>query len=414
MIESKRNIQTIEVEMRQPIFALSLLTAFIFSFTTLADEGVGKLSLTEGIVLDKSKKEQPMEQESFFSDISKENQPTMENQEEQKEEKKGFFSFLNFSFFDKDEVKPVEPKEDETPEDFMARVNRLAGEGDVNALMTLGYMYLYGLNGVEMNYKKAFEYYTLAAEQGDSVAINNLGSMYYGGVGVRKNIEKAAELFAEASDLGNVEASLNLAVIYLKDTGKLHNEQEAVRLLKKTAEHDNPTGRYLLGYAYLKGIGVPQNKKKAVEHIRFAAEQGYDEAQYLLGYLYEQGWGVPQNYNNSLKFLNLAKNQGNLSAITMLGHFYSSGTRIEPDFYKAYIMYNIAAFYGVPKADERRNLLASKNLKKPEVLQAQAESENFEPKPSKLTKYIRSTFGDSLSYYIDPKAPIVHPEKDGN
>lgn len=370
------------------------------------DDGTGRLSLTDGIVVSKEKTEtKNFTQEALQVKID-------EQTTEDEGEKKGIFSFLSFPFFDKDENKVAVPKKDESSEDYLTRMYREAEEGNVDALMNLGYMYLYGLNGVEVNYKKSFEYYNLAAETGDSIAINNLGSLYYSGVGVRKDIVKAAELYARASDLGNTEATLNLAVIYLTQQGSLNNNREAITLLKKTAEQDNPAGKYLLGYAYLKGIGVPQNRKKAVENIRSAADASYDEAQYMMGYLYERGWGVPQNYNNALRYFNRAANQGNLSAIYELGELYAYGTRIEADYYKAYVMYNLAAYFGVPKTEKKRDVLATTKLKKPELLQAQTEAENFTPKPSKLTSYIRATFGDSLALYVDKTAPVIKVEKE--
>ena len=84
-----------------------------------------------------------------------------------------------------------------------------------------------------MNYKKAFEYYKLAADQGNVIALNNLGSLYYSGIGVTRNVEKAAELFAQASDAGNVDATLNLAVLYLTNQEMMNNDKAAIRLLKK-------------------------------------------------------------------------------------------------------------------------------------------------------------------------------------
>ena len=381
---------------------LSLFMAALLSSTSICSaEETGRLSLTDGIVVNNA--------QGDAKDLTKESLEYKIAEEEAIEdnEGKGFLSFLNFSFFDKKDNQAIAPKEDETPEDFYTRVTRRANANDVNALMTLGYMHIYGLNGAEMNYKKAYECYQKAAELGDPIAINNLGSLYYGGVGVRKNVRKAAELFAQASDLGNTEASLNLAVIYLKHEGGFYNDQEAAKLLKKTAEHDNPTGKYLLGYAYMKGIGVPENKKKAVENIRFAADKGYDEAQYMMGYFYKNGIGVTQNYNNSLRYLNKAVSQGNISAIVELGRFYVAGDRIEPDYYKGYVLFNIAAYYGVANAAEARDKLAGKALKKQAVLQAQTESENFKPSPTQLTKYIRQTFGKSLALYIDKNAPII-------
>ena len=395
--------------MRQISF-LSIFAAVLLSSTAICSaKDSGRLSLTDGIVVNKTQgNAQDLTKESLEYKFAEKEAV----EQDDSDEKKGFLSFLNFSFFSKQENMTITPEENENNVDFYARIQQQAEEGDVSALITLGYMYLYGLNGAEMNYKKAFLCYQKAAEMGAPIAINNLGSMYYGGVGIRKNIRKAAELFAKASDLGNVEATLNLAVIYLTHQGGFNNDQEAAKLLKKTAESNNPTGKYLLGYAYMKAIGVPESRKKTVENIRFAADKGYDEAQYMMGYFYKQGWGVNQNYNNSLRYLNKAAKQGNLSAMQELARLYAAGDRIEADFHKAYVLYNILAYYGISGAAEARDKLAQKALKKTEVFQAQTEAENFKAEPTKLTKYIRKTFGESLALYIDKTAPIVKSNND--
>lgn len=386
---------------------LTVITAG--SAYALDSDGKATISLTDGIIVNKERGEaKEFTQETLQDKI--EEQKALDANAEANGDGGGFLSFFSFSFFGKDKKELPQPEQNETPENFMERLQQQADKGDVDAMISLGYMNLYGLNGVPVNYKKAFEYYSRAAQSGDDVAINNLGSLYYSGVGVRKNISKAAELFSEASNRGNVEASLNLAVIYLSQNDGLGNKEAAVSLLKKTVKENNPVGKYLLGYAYLKGIGVPKNYKKAVENIRFAADKNYDEAQYIMGYLYEHGIGITQNYNNALRYFNRAANQGNISAIKELGELYAAGRRIEKDYHKAHVMFNLAAFYGVPDAARKRELLAEQ-LKISELLQAQTEAESFTPRPSKLTNYIKATFGDSLALYIDPRAPVVKIEQ---
>ena len=389
--------------MHSKVILSGILAALFGVSPVYAEDGKAVISLTDGIVISKSDKAQSITEEALQN---KEN----ENADNQKDG--SFFNLFNFSFFSKDKSLSS-PTKNETQEEFLARMQQNAEQGNVDALLTLGYMYLYGLNGVEMNYKKSFEYYSLAAQQGDSTAINNLGSMYYSGTGIAKNVIKAAELFAKAGNAGNIDAKLNLALIYLNDDNvELKNSDEAIKLLKATAEKDHPVGKYLLGYAYLKGISVPKNNRKAVENIRFAADKGYDEAQYMIGYLYERGWGVPQNYNNALKYYNRSASQGNLSAIFMLGELYAHGQKIEVDYYKAYIMYNLASFYGMSKAEGKRDIIGSAKLKKPDLLQAQAEAENFTPRPSELTQYVRTVFGKSLALYADKSAPIILGEEE--
>ena len=113
-----------------------------------------------------------------------------------------------------------------------------------------------------------------------------------------------------------------------------------------------------------------------------------------------------------MRYFMRAANQGNVSAINELGELYALGNRIGADYYKAYIMYNLLAYYGVPGAEKKRDILGSTKLKTPELLQAQTEAENFSAQPSQLTQYIRSTFGDSLALYVDKNAPIIIVKKE--
>lgn len=399
---------TKEGEMRHLLLITGIL---ISSISTVFAGETAIISLTDGIVTSKDR-EEAKETAQEFLDAKARSHENLQKGEEKEEKKGGFLSFMNFSFLDDDKTKDDKAQKQETQEEYMDRMFSLAESGDVSALLNLGYMYIYGQNGLEMNYKKAFEYYRLAADQGNDVALNNLGSMYYGGVGIKKDVEKAAQLFAQASDLGNIDASLSLAMIYLTEGTAMYNDKAAIQLLKKVAETNNPTGKYLLGYAYLKGIGVPQNKTKAIKNIRFAADKNYDEAQYIMGYLYERGFGIPQNYNNAMRYFMRAANQGNVSAMNELGELYALGNRITADYYKAYIMYNLLAYYGVPGAEKRRDILGTTKLKTPELLQAQTEAESFTPQPSKLTQDIRTKFGDSLALYVDKNAPIIVVKKD--
>jgi TPR repeat protein len=51
-----------------------------------------------------------------------------------------------------------------------------------------------GLNGVPVNFEKANHYYQLAAEQGNVKAVVNLGFMYLHG---RKGVEKDLKVFVD-------------------------------------------------------------------------------------------------------------------------------------------------------------------------------------------------------------------------
>ena len=321
----------------------------------------------------------------------------------------GVFSFLNFSFLKKD---PELVKEAETQhETFLQVVTRKANEGNIDAQLSLGYMYLYGDKdaGVEVDYQKSFEYYQLAANQGDNVAINNLGSLYYSGIGTKRNAAKAAELFTKASEQGNVEAAVNLAFLYISGSGVEKDSNKAINYFIKAANQGNLTAQYMLGYAYYRGFVVPQNYKKAFELIREPANAGYDEAQLVLAQMYLYGEGITKNYGNAVKYLGRSFMQGNVEAMTLLADILATGNVYPKNIYQAHVLYNIASVKGAEHAADNRDAL-EKAMKINEILQAQAEAEAFQTKPQDLTTYIRKTFGNDIKSYIDDQMP-VQPKK---
>lgn len=364
---------------RFPIFLFSLLA------TTSLAQAQAVLSLDgDSVVSVSAQQEQNKE-------------PEVKTDSADKSKDKGIFSFLNF--WDKKQKPEVQVEAGPT-ETVLEKLTRLAGEGDINAQLSLGYMYLYGEDGVEVNHQKAFEYYKMAAEQNDDVAINNLGSLYYSGIGTKRNSLAAAQMFAKAANLGNVEATVNLAFIYLSGYGISQKPEEAIKLFEVASEKNNPTANFMLGYAYFKGYIVDKNLRVAFDLIRKSANAGYADAQYILALMYMNGWGTPQNYGNAIKALNKAVDQGNIAAMMELGNILAIGEKYPRDVYKAHILFNIASVRGADDADNRRNIL-EKNLEIDNLLQAQAQAEAYVEKPSELTVYIYRTFGENIKKYID-------------
>ncbi|MBP9786901.1 MAG: sel1 repeat family protein, partial [Acinetobacter sp.] len=65
----------------------------------------------------------------------------------------------------------------------------------------IAYVYEEG-KGVEKNYKKAAEYYSLAVEQGENEALLDLARLYEnGGFGLAKNLKKSKEYEAQWNEL---------------------------------------------------------------------------------------------------------------------------------------------------------------------------------------------------------------------
>lgn len=330
----------------------------------------------------------------------------LQRNEEQVADDRGVFSFLNFSFIKKTKDLFSSSQSDETAietptkETPLQRITRQADEGNLDAQLTLGYVYLYGEKGVKQDFETAFKYYEMAAAQKDPVALNNLGSLYFNGIGTKVDYRKAASLFAQAAQLGSDDAAVNLAFIYLSGDSFSQYAETAVKLFEQSAKAGNNTAKFMWGYANYRGFETPQNYYKAVEFIRQAAAAKLDEAQYIMGLMYLKGQGISQNYGNAVRYLRSAAAQGNLDALMLLAQILAEGKIYPKNLPQAYIMYNVAAVYAVDGAALKRDDV-EKQLKLEELLQAQAEAEKYQAKPSELTSYVRQTFGSQARRYID-------------
>ncbi len=87
----------------------------------------------------------------------------------------------------------------------LAEFRPLAEQGDANAQLVLGLMYISG-QGVAQDYGEAARLYRLAAEQGVAPAQLNLGVMYGIGEGVTQDMVRAYMWFDLAAALGNDNA----------------------------------------------------------------------------------------------------------------------------------------------------------------------------------------------------------------
>ena len=76
-----------------------------------------------------------------------------------------------------------------------------------------------GMFGLTQSSERAFEYYTLASDQGDAEAQTNLGVMYATGDGVETSYSKARELWTKAAALKQLDQPmkpLQPVVLHLK------------------------------------------------------------------------------------------------------------------------------------------------------------------------------------------------------
>ena len=87
-----------------------------------------------------------------------------------------------------------------------------AEQGHAPAQFNLGLLYYHG-RGVDVNYKKAIEWFEKAAEQGHANAQYNLGTMYDLGDGVDQDDSMAMRWYAKAAAQGHEHAQAKIDLI---------------------------------------------------------------------------------------------------------------------------------------------------------------------------------------------------------
>ena len=229
-------------------------------------------------------------------------------------------------------------------------------QNDAETQYQLGLMYERGIK-VKQDYKKAFECYEKATNQGYIEAQYKLALLYYNGQGVEQNFLKAFESFEQLANQKHAEAQNMLALLYYNGQGVEQNFSKAFEILDKSENQKNAEAQYLLGLLYYNGQGVEQNFSKAFEWLEQSGNQGHAEAQNMLGLLYGNGKGVEKDYNKAFEWYKKAANQGNAKAQHNLGVLYENGKGIKKNLRKAFEWYERAANQGNAEAQNMLGLL---------------------------------------------------------
>ncbi len=171
-----------------------------------------------------------------------------------------------------------------------------------------------------INYKKALEFYEIAAAEGDLCSTMRAGYCLQFGRGCETDGEKAIEYYRRAADKGIFEAM------------------------------------YMMGNLYETGSGnVEQDYDKAFKWYKTAADKGFAKAMNRIGDLYvTQNLGDKENVeecnNLAREWYDLALSGGYVYAYSSIGNMIENGYNGEADFEGAFDYYKKSADYGDPRA----------------------------------------------------------------
>jgi|GEM_PF-6608851 len=162
-----------------------------------------------------------------------------------------------------------------------------AEAGDPTAQRNLGYRYFQG-KAVELNYEKAFYWYSRAADAGDPRALVAVSRLYRDGLGIQKDEDQARLYRERAVDMAReVAAGTDFAYVedaiawYFRPIGLDGSHADYVEELvwrRKAADLGSGFSKLVIGFYYEFGMGVSRDRETAARWYRESGLQGIDGA----------------------------------------------------------------------------------------------------------------------------------------
>lgn len=162
-----------------------------------------------------------------------------------------------------------------------------AGFHNHNAHYALGMAYRYGLLGRELDSSKAAMHFQLATEQKKhGGAYFQLGLLYFAGNGLDRDLKKAFQYFELAAKEGNIQSKLNVAKMLLDGSGPAEKSdcESGVKLLKEVAEDGEWKAVFELASERIDN----GDWYGALHRYLEAAHVGIELAQYNAAFLFEK------------------------------------------------------------------------------------------------------------------------------
>lgn len=209
-------------------------------------------------------------------------------------------------FWIKDSAKAV--REHTTP-----WYDKLAEEGDADALYALALNHSSGSSGKPLDIVRAIELYERSAREGHHFAQNNLGTLYkkaHKVMSLADGLKKSVSWLGAAADAGFAMAQKNLALAYANGEGVERSEAKAAEWMLRAAEQLDVEAAHLLGKMYMEGLGLPRDLVQAAMWYRRSAKAGFPQAQYTLGILHLEGQGVEKDIEKAEAWFHYAAKQG--------------------------------------------------------------------------------------------------------
>ena len=128
------------------------------------------------------------------------------------------------------------------------------------------------------DYEAAYREWRPLAEQGDTAAQHNLGTLYNNGLGLDVDMAEAANWYRRAAQGGNANAQTKMGIFLARGWGLAQDYGLAAGWFREAAEQQHAQAQYNLGILYAMGAGVDQDRVQALMWLNLAHQAGVEQA----------------------------------------------------------------------------------------------------------------------------------------
>lgn len=192
-----------------------------------------------------------------------------------------------------------------------------------------GYNYFFGKNGYPLDYRKAFESFSISADAGSPLAMYAIGTMYNGGNYVNQDYKEAYNWFLKAieanSNLSCAYSSLSELFYFGRGVEKDYNSAlefclKAIELAKSQNNEAKPRDCLMAGELLAFVFKRPTD---AFAYFYEAAINGnYATAWHNLGYLCRERLIPGENRDTAFKYFMKGAELGNPESMYEVGRYY--------------------------------------------------------------------------------------------
>ena len=211
--------------------------------------------------------------------------------------------------------------------EFMSLEDKIeaAEAGDLDFMRQLADIYLNGSDEVEPDPEKTVYWYKKLADEGESIAMFNLGLHSAKGFGLERDYNQAAYWMDRAAEAGDEDAP-QLAKMYRAA------EMNRVKAEEGDAQAQADFAKFLMGLGRsLDQAGPGKDYSESVKWAKAAVAQGNLDGMYTLALAFGHGRGVEEDLLKAFRLYEKAANQGHAPSMTNLGCMYGRGEGVEQD-----------------------------------------------------------------------------------